>query len=59
MRNEKVLNPRTEEYTIPLTESTIIDSDLHDRDVIDSVMYIYFGGASRGLHGAGSQVIIN
>lgn len=41
---------------MPIPENSLIDSDLHDHDVMDSVMYIYFGGASHGQRGAGRQV---
>lgn len=47
---------KTEILSVPLPDNSVTDSDLHDHDLIDSVMYIYFGGATHGQRGAGRQV---
>ncbi|PSN32309.1 hypothetical protein C0J52_15714 [Blattella germanica] len=44
------------EQLIP--DDSLADTDLHDHDLIDSVMYIYFGSSSRADGGAGKQVLI-
>ncbi|XP_066905945.1 uncharacterized protein [Halyomorpha halys] len=40
----------------PLPDNSLADTDLHDHDRIDSVMYIYFGGNSRQDTPPGRQV---
>lgn len=57
IRDEKMPDTKPEAYSVPVPETSLMDSDLHDHDVIDSVMYIYFGGASHGQRGAGHQVL--
>jgi hypothetical protein len=44
-----------EEVVLP--DDSLADMDLHDHDLIDSVMYIYFGSSSHTEGGAGKQVI--
>jgi hypothetical protein len=44
------------EVEIPLPDNSLADTDLHDHDLIDSVMYIYFGSSERDERGAGRQV---
>lgn len=57
IENKNIFEEKTEAYVIPpISETNSINSDLHDHDVIDSVMYIYFGGASHGQREAGRQV---
>ncbi|XP_054289267.1 uncharacterized protein LOC129004717 [Macrosteles quadrilineatus] len=46
------------EVEIPLPDDSLADTDLHDHDLIDSVMYIYFGSSERDERGAGRQVLI-
>ncbi|XP_065199602.1 mucin-5AC-like isoform X2 [Planococcus citri] len=53
-----VSKTKTEALSVPVADTSITDSDLHDHDVIDSVMYIYFGGTTHGQRGAGRQIII-
>jgi hypothetical protein len=45
----------TEEVLLP--DDSLADTDLHDHDLIDSVMYIYFGSSSHTEGGASKQVI--
>lgn len=44
-----------EEVVLP--DDSLADTDLHDHDLIDSVMYIYFGSSSHTEGGTGKQVI--
>ena len=53
-----VSKTKPEALSVPIADTSITDSDLHDHDVIDSVMYIYFGGTTHGQRGAGRQVRI-
>nr|XP_018903047.1 PREDICTED: uncharacterized protein LOC109034384 [Bemisia tabaci] len=46
------------EPEIILPDDSLADTDLHDHDLIDSVMYIYFGGSREDGRGAGRQVLI-
>uniref|UniRef100_A0A1B6DN44 G-protein coupled receptors family 2 profile 2 domain-containing protein n=1 Tax=Clastoptera arizonana TaxID=38151 RepID=A0A1B6DN44_9HEMI len=41
-----------------LPDDSLADTDLHDHDLIDSVMYIYFGASDRDDGGVGKQVLI-
>jgi hypothetical protein len=43
-----------EEVILP--DDSLADADLHDHDLIDSVMYIYFGSSSHTDGGASRQV---
>lgn len=47
----------SEAEDIVLPDDSLADTDLHDHDLIDSVMYIYFGSSSHTEGGAGKQVI--
>ncbi|XP_068084857.1 adhesion G protein-coupled receptor E1 [Anabrus simplex] len=47
-----------EEEELELPDDSLADTDLHDHDLIDSVMYIYFGAPGRSDGGAGRQVLI-
>lgn len=44
------------EAEVVLPDDSLADTDLHDHDLIDSVMYIYFGSSERDERGAGRQV---
>lgn len=57
--SKTISETKSEALSIPLPDTSLADSDLHDHDVIDSVMYIYFGGATHGQRGAGRQVSPN
>lgn len=46
----------SEEPPVELPDDNLADTDLHDHDLIDSVVYIYFGGKPRERRGAGRQV---
>lgn len=48
-----------QEVEVPLPDDSLADTDLHDHDLIDSVMYIYFGSSERDERGAGRQVSVN
>lgn len=50
---QDVGEPETE---VVLPDDSLADTDLHDHDLIDSVMYIYFGSSERDEPGAGRQV---
>lgn len=39
-----------------IPDDSLADTDLHDHDLIDSVMYIYFGASDRDEGGVGKQV---
>ncbi|XP_075214139.1 uncharacterized protein LOC142320317 [Lycorma delicatula] len=45
-----------EEVTVALPDDSLVDTDLHDHDLIDSVMYIYFGASERDQANPGRQV---
>jgi hypothetical protein len=42
---------------VMLPEDSLADADLHDHDLIDSVMYIYFGSSTHAEGGTGRQVL--
>lgn len=46
----------TGEEEIPLPDDSLADTDLHDHDLIDSVMYIYFGASGHDQAPPGRQV---
>lgn len=48
-----VVEPEPE---VVLPDDSLADTDLHDHDMIDSVMYIYFGSSERNERSAGRQV---
>ncbi|KDR13293.1 brain-specific angiogenesis inhibitor 1-like isoform X2 [Zootermopsis nevadensis] len=48
----------SEAEDIVLPDDSLADTDLHDHDLIDSVMYIYFGSSSHTEGGAGKQILI-
>ncbi|XP_073995154.1 uncharacterized protein isoform X2 [Rhodnius prolixus] len=48
----------TGEEEIPLPDDSLADTDLHDHDLIDSVMYIYFGASGHDQAPPGRQVLI-
>lgn len=51
-------NEADAEEEVVLPDDSLADTDLHDHDLIDSVMYIYFGSTERDERGAGRQVFI-
>lgn len=51
-----IASPQNEAEQVILPDDSLADTDLHDHDLIDSVMYIYFGSSSRTDGGAGKQV---
>ncbi|XP_024082244.1 latrophilin Cirl-like isoform X2 [Cimex lectularius] len=55
---EPEVSPLESEEPVPLPDDSLADTDLHDHDLIDSVMYIYFGGSNRDRGPAGRQVLI-
>jgi hypothetical protein len=42
---------------VMLPDDSLADGDLHDHDLIDSVMYIYFGSSTHTDGGASRQVL--
>lgn len=52
-----VTREQIEPEEVVLPDDSLADTDLHDHDLIDSVMYIYFGSSSHTEGGAGKQVI--
>jgi hypothetical protein len=52
-----VTRHQIEPEEVVLPDDSLGDNDLHDHDLIDSVMYIYFGSSSHTEGGAGKQVI--
>lgn len=53
---EEIITETDPEPILP--DDSLADTDLHDHDLIDSVMYIYFGAAERDEKMAGRQVPI-
>ncbi|KAJ4436064.1 hypothetical protein ANN_18691, partial [Periplaneta americana] len=53
-----VTRRRSEVEEVVLPDDSLADTDLHDHDLIDSVMYIYFGSSSRTEGAANNQVLI-
>jgi hypothetical protein len=43
---------------VMLPDDSLADADLHDHDLIDSVMYIYFGSSTRTDGATGRQVLL-
>jgi hypothetical protein len=52
-----VTRQQSEVEEVVLPEDSLADADLHDHDLIDSVMYIYFGSSTHTDGGAGRQVM--
>uniref|UniRef100_A0A8D8YHW9 Uncharacterized protein n=1 Tax=Cacopsylla melanoneura TaxID=428564 RepID=A0A8D8YHW9_9HEMI len=42
----------------PIPETILADPDLHDHDLIDNVMYVYFGPSQTDQPDAGRQIVI-
>jgi hypothetical protein len=54
----EVTRQQIEPEQVVLPDDSLADTDLHDHDLIDSVMYIYFGSSSHTEGGTGKQVLI-
>ncbi|XP_023703884.1 adhesion G-protein coupled receptor D2 isoform X2 [Cryptotermes secundus] len=53
-----VTRQQIEPEEVVLPDDSLADTDLHDHDLIDSVMYIYFGSSSHTEGGTGKQILI-